>query len=63
MDGLGRIRPSSLKCVPGQSPSSFPLWTDVVKINLVMQSHTIAYGMREVMFTSVIGGHEAAVLK
>lgn len=63
MDGLGRICAGSLNCVPDQSPSLFPSRFAVVKMILVMQSHIIAYHAFEVIFTSVIRGHEGAVLK
>lgn len=63
MDGLGRVCPGSLRCVPGQSPSSFPLWFELVKSILIMQSQSITYHVLEVMFTSMIRGDEAAVLK
>lgn len=63
MDGVGRMCTSLLRCVANQCPSSFPSRFAVVRINLVLLSHIIAYHEFEVTFTSVICSQEAAVLK
>lgn len=62
MDGIGRMCAGTLRCVADQSPSLFPSRFAILKINLVMQSHIIAYHDSEVKFTSVICGHEAAAV-